>query len=253
MCVLAFAWRAHPRWRLILAGNRDELHVRPADPLAHWPDAGHVLAGRDRLSGGTWLGVSEQGRLAVVTNLRGFGGPKIDAPSRGLLLSDMLRGEGEFVNPAEDVLETFSPFNLIRVENDEAVFWTNQPGPVRRPLASGVYGLSNGELDEPWPKTLRLKAIVSDWLDGEADRPEALLDGLQDERRDTDGSIPAVASDVPFEPRISPIFIRGPIYGTRCGTVVAIDAQGRGRILERRFDVDGQVTGQTDLTFAWPH
>jgi uncharacterized protein with NRDE domain len=165
----------------------------------------------------------------------------------------MLRGEGEFVNPAEDVLETFSPFNLIRVENGEAVFWINQPGPVRRPLGAGVYGLSNGELDEPWPKTLRLKAIVSNWLDGEADRPEALLDGLQDEQRDTDGSIPAVASDVLFEPRISPIFIRGPIYGTRCGTVVAIDAQGRGRILERRFDVDGQVTGQTDLAFAWPH
>lgn len=252
MCVLAFAWRAHPRWSLVLAGNRDELHARPADPLARWPDADHVLAGRDRLSGGTWLGVSEQGRLAVVTNLRGFGGPKTEAPSRGRLLGDMLRGAGEFLDPSDAVLETFSPFNLIRVENDEAVFWTNQPAPVRRPLASGLYGLSNGELDEPWPKTLRLKATLAGWLEGAADHPETLLDGLRDERLGLDGAIPAQPSDVPFEPRNSSVFIRGPIYGTRCGTVVAIDAEGRGRILERRFDADGQITGETDQAFAWP-
>src|SRR3546814_7142869 len=64
MCVLAFAWRAHPHWPLIAAGNRDELHARPAQPLARWDRPDHLLAGRDLQSGGTWLGVSEQGRFA---------------------------------------------------------------------------------------------------------------------------------------------------------------------------------------------
>ena len=73
MCVLALAFRSHPGWPLVLAGNRDELHARPAAPLAHWQDAPEVLGGRDLEGGGTWLGVAEAGRLAVVTNLRGFG------------------------------------------------------------------------------------------------------------------------------------------------------------------------------------
>ncbi|GAA0217010.1 uncharacterized protein with NRDE domain [Brevundimonas nasdae] len=250
MCVLALAWRAHPRWRLVLAGNRDELHARPADPLARWAEAEHVIAGRDRLSGGTWLGVSEQGRLAVVTNLRGFGGPRANAPSRGLLLSDMLRGEGDFIDPTDAELERFSPFNLIRVIGDAATFWTNQPEPQRQDLSPGVYGLSNGQLDEPWPKTVRLKTIMSDWL-ANSDAPDVLMDGLHEDRLEQEGVVPAEPSDAPWEPRVSPIFIRNPQYGTRCSTVVMIDAQGRGLITERRFDASGTATGQTRLEFAF--
>ena len=99
MCVLAFAWNAHPRWRLVLAGNRDELHERPAAPLARWREPDHILAGRDLLAGGTWLGVSEQGRLAVVTNLRGFGPPAPDMASRGALVRDVLAGDGAHADP----------------------------------------------------------------------------------------------------------------------------------------------------------
>lgn len=251
MCVLALAWQAHPRWRLVLAGNRDELHARHADPLGRWAGAEHLIAGRDRLSGGTWLGVSEQGRLAVVTNLRGFGGPKPDAPSRGLLLSDMLRGAGEFADPTDAELERFSPFNLIRVLGEVASFWTNQPEPQRQDLTPGVYGLSNGQLDEPWPKTVRLKAILSDWLVN-SDDPDGLLDGLHEDRLEQEGVVPADPSDAPWEPRVSPIFIRNPLYGTRCSTVVMIDAQGRGLITERRFDASGTATGQTALRFDFP-
>jgi uncharacterized protein with NRDE domain len=252
MCVLAMAWRAHPRWRLVVAGNRDELHARPAEPLARWPEDRSLLAGRDLLSGGTWLGVSEQGRFAVVTNLRGFGGPRPEAPSRGLLLKDLLLGNGPFADPDDPALAAFSPFNLIQVQGGEAAFWTNQPAPVRRRLEAGIYGLSNGRLDEPWPKTVRLKAIMEGWLSADATSPAALLDGLQEDRLTGPADLPVEPSDVPLEPRVSPIFIRNPVYGTRCGTVVAIDAEGQGIIIERRFDAAGAVSGQTALPFAWP-
>ena len=56
MCLLVLAWNAHPRYRLVLAANRDEYHERPADPLARWP-APDMLAGRDQKAGGTWLGL----------------------------------------------------------------------------------------------------------------------------------------------------------------------------------------------------
>lgn len=252
MCVLALAWRAHPRWRLVLAGNRDERHARPAEPLARWSEADHVLAGRDQVSGGTWLGVSEEGRFGVVTNIRGHGGPSPDAPSRGLLLKDLLFGKGRYADPPVEDFQAFSPFNLIRIRGAEAEFWSNQPTPVRAPLEPGLYGLSNGRLDEAWPKTTRLKTILADWLAAGTDRPEPLLDGLQEERLDGRPLAPTLPSEAPPEPWTTPIFIRHPVYGTRCGTVVTVDERGRGLMIERRFDADGAVIGETALRFTWP-
>lgn len=252
MCVLALAWRAHPRWCFIVAGNRDELHTRPAAPLARWAETQHLLAGRDLLSGGTWMGVSEQGRFAVVTNLRGFEAPRPEAPSRGWLLRDDLSRDGAYADPDDAALDAFSPFNLIRIQGDKAEFRTNRPKPSRRTLEPGVYGLSNGGLDEPWPKTERLKAILKGWLEGDADHPETLLDGLQEDRLTGPNDQPLPPSDAPFEPAVSPIFIRNPLYGTRCGTVVAVDEEGQGVIVERRFDAEGRITGETTLPFTWP-
>jgi len=198
------------------------------------------------------MGVSERGRFAVVTNLRGFEAPRPDAPSRGWLLRDGLIGEGAYADPDNALLDGFSPFNLIHVQTDKAEFQTNRPTPSRRPLAPGVYGLSNGALDEPWPKTERIKALLSDWLDTGADCLERLLDGLQEDHLSGLPGLPIPPSDAPFEPAVSPIFIRNPLYGTRCGTVVAVDEHGQGAIVERRFDTHGAITGQTALPFTWP-
>lgn len=250
MCVLAFAWRAHPRWPLILAGNRDELHDRPAAPLARWTDA-PVIAGRDLKSGGTWLGVSETGRLAVVTNLRGFGAPEPGRASRGALVTDMLAGAGAAADPDAAPLDGYNPFNLIVAETERAWFLTNRPVPARTLLAPGIYGLSNGRLDEPWPKMLRLKAALLDWLMGATEVPERLLDALGERILPEEGVRAAPPSDVPQEPALSPVFILNPVYGTRCSTVVAIDAAGAGRIVERRYAVDGRVTGETESRFSW--
>lgn len=252
MCVLAFAWRSHPRWQLIAAGNRDELHDRPAAPLARWNEPDHLIAGQDLLSGGTWLGVSEQGRFAVVTNLRGHGAPQPDRASRGALVADLLAGEGRYADPDRAELSDFNPFNLIVADRTRSMFLSNRPDAARSTLDSGIYGVSNGSLDEPWPKTLRLKAIMLDWIVRDANRPEALLDGLREDLLPDAGIHTAGPSDVPQEPALSPIFIRNPVYGTRCSTVVAIDDRGRGVIIERRYGVAGDPVGQTRLDFAWP-
>lgn len=252
MCVLAFAWRAHPRWPLVVAGNRDELHARPAQPLARWDRPSHLIAGRDLQSGGTWLGVSEQGRFAVVTNLRGYGMPEPDRPSRGELVTDVLSGEGSYADPRSAQLSDFNPFNLIAADRDQACFLSNRPKDVRTLLAPGIYGLSNGALDEPWPKTLRLKGMLLEWIVRDAKQPEVLLDDLREESLPGVGMRTAVSSDAPQEPPLTPIFIRNPVYGTRCSTVVAIDDRGRGVIIERRYDPAGDAAGETSLPFSWP-
>jgi uncharacterized protein with NRDE domain len=48
------------------------------------------------------------------------------------------------------------------------------------------------------------------------------------------------------------VFVRNGLYGTRCSTVAALDAEGRGVMIERRFDAEGRPTGQTELAFHWP-
>jgi uncharacterized protein with NRDE domain len=252
MCVLAFAWQAHPRWRLVVAGNRDELHARPAAPLARWDAPTHLLAGRDLLSGGSWLGISEQGRFVVVTNLRGFGTPEPDRVSRGQLVTDLLANDGAYGDPERADLADFNPFNLIMADRAQARFLSNRPATARVRLEHGIYGLSNGGLDEPWPKTTQLKGCLLDWIVAGATAPEALLDALAIDTLPDVGLRPPGPSDAPQEAQDSPIFIRNPVYGTRCSTVVAIDAEGQGAIIERRFDENGATNGETSLTFSWP-
>ncbi len=254
MCIVAFAWQSHPRWKLIAIGNRDEMHARPAQALGRWDDPTHLLAGRDTQAGGTWLGVSEQGRLAVVTNLSGHGTPDSDKKSRGDLLKDFLSGEGPYSDFSTPDFPDFNPFNLITVTRDKALIHSNRPKSVSNILIPGIYGLSNGPLDKPWPKSGYLKNALKQWMNESAESPELLLDALMDQTSHRPQMESGNDSDVApsFEPQYSPIFIRNPVYGTRCSTVVAIDHKGKGSIIERRFASSGTTTGQTALAFSWP-
>lgn len=235
-----------------MAGNRDELHVRPTAALARWESPEQLIAGRDLQSGGTWAGVSEQGRFAVVTNLRGYDAPSAERASRGALVVDQLAGEGQYADPDRADLDDFNPFNLIVADRERALFLSNRPELVRSPLGPGLYGLSNGALDAPWPKTLRLKQMLLDWIVSGAVEPHDLLDDLDEDRLPDTGLVPREPSEVDQEPIMSPIFIRNQVYGTRCSTVVAIDVDGQGAIGERRYSPSGEVIGETVLRFSWP-
>ncbi|MDG2003023.1 MAG: NRDE family protein [Novosphingobium sp.] len=251
MCVAAVAWQAHPRWHLVAIGNRDEFHERPAAPLARWDEPGGILAGRDLKSGGTWLGMSEAGRFALVTNLRGYGDPDPNRASRGSLVTDQLTGEGAYADQKIANFMDFNPFNLILADKHEANFLSNRPQEIRTRLAHGIYGLSNGTLDEPWPKTLQLKAALLDWLTSESDDFTPLFDALASETLPDIGLHPSQPSDIAQEASDTPVFIRNSIYGTRCSTVVAIDRDGKGAVVERRFEPDGQGSGETHFNFDW--
>lgn len=242
MCVLACAWRAHPEWQLVMIGNRDELHARSAAPLARWEDPSMVIAGRDLEAGGTWLGVSDHGRFAVVTNVANPDGPQPGMASRGQLVADLIDGSGLYAQPQETDLGGFNPFNVIAVADGQASLLTNKPTPARRDLDPGLYGLSNSLADENWPKTDRIKSLLQDWLSNGSRDHDMLLDAL---RSDDEPQVE------PRRARHSPIFIRNPVYGTRCSTVVTVDRQGQGQIVERRYNPDGSATGDTRIAFSW--
>jgi uncharacterized protein with NRDE domain len=232
MCVAAIAWAAHPRWQLVVAGNRDEFHRRPAAPLARWNNG--IVAGRDLEAGGTWLGVAD-GRFALVTNRRAEGWPRPGMASRGGLVTGHLLGI-EVGDPA-----AMNPFNLINAGSGRARLLTNFPALESRDLSTGVHTLSNGGLDEMWFKERRLAAALGAWLAGN-DPPQALLAPLADPSPDPDSS----------ETVHSPVFIVNPTYGTRCSSVIAIDVAGHGTIIERSYDATGATTGTVRLEFTWP-
>ena len=232
MCVVTIAWEAHPEWWLLVAGNRDEFHARASAPLGHWADNPQIIAGRDLVSGGGWIGVSETGRFAVVTNIRDADRPNPDKVSRGGLVADYLATGHTPIS-----LDVFNPFNLIVVGTENAHYLSNRPVPTSKVLAPGIHGLSNAIPNEYWPRKDRLDTAVADWFAKDATHPAELLDTLYDETSpDRDAH---------------PIFIRSPVYGTRCSTVIAVDRKGQGQIIERRFGADGTANGETALRFTW--
>lgn len=257
MCLTALAWNLHPRWRLLLIGNRDEFHARPTAPLGRWattPGGPQVLAGRDLQSGGTWLGLDDKGRCAVVTNFR-VAEAEAEAEtrtgtSRGSLPLDFLAGTQSAQRHAEAVradARQYSPFNLLLVDQTHCMHVGNHPAATARRLEPGLHGISNGGLDLPWPKTVRLGAALQAWMESDSEDMAPLWRALADESVPADHELPDTGVGLELERMLAPAFIRGPTYGTRASTIVTIDLEGRGWISERRFGPDGMFEGETTL------
>jgi len=206
VCLILFAWQAHPRYSLVVAANRDEFHQRPSAAANFWEDDPGILAGRDLQGGGTWLGITRSGRFAAITNYREPLVPEIPMEhSRGHLVRDFLHDDGA-------------------------------------PLA-GSHGLSNHLLDTDWPKVHSGRERLDELLEDENLEPEALFELLTDQAL-TPGEIPERLEErLAPEQLMKHYFIVSPVYGTRCSTVVLVGRDGGVQFVERQFDPEGNETG----------
>lgn len=235
MCLILFALSAHPRYSLVLAANRDEFFARPTRAAHWWEDAPEVLAGRDLRGGGSWLGVTKRGRWAAVTNFREPGSIRADAPSRGALVSDFLRGDLPPERYLEDLLARagdFNGFNLL-VGDASGAWWLSNRGDGVLPVAPGVHGLSNHLLDTPWPKVERGRRELERVL--AAPEPDALLDLLLDRTLAADHLLPETGVGRELERELSASFILTPDYGTRSSTALLLSRDGTALLRERTF------------------
>ena len=259
MCLLVVAWLSHPRYRLVVAGNRDEFHDRPAAPLGWWADEPGILAGRDLRAGGTWLGVARSGRFGFLTNFRDAEAASAgaSAPSRGQLVPGFLRDAAPpdgFLDRLHASAGQFAGFNLLVGDRSGLHYYSNVGGAAPRALPPGVYGLSNHRLDEPWPKLVRTRERFAAALAREEPDAETLLDLLADATPGADGPASPRTPGLPpdLERALSAPFVRHARYGTRCSTVLQIDVDGRTVVHERRFDDAGAKAGTTRIEFRNP-
>jgi uncharacterized protein with NRDE domain len=243
MCLILFAYDAHPEYRLVLAANRDEFYERPTAPAAPWEDDPRVVAGRDLRGGGTWMGITREGRWSALTNFRDPRDFDRPAPSRGHLVADFLRGEAApeaYLASLRPRAGEYNGFNLLVGDPDSAWWFSNRGGGPGERLSPGVHGLSNHLLDTPWPKVERGRRALGRLLE-EADalEPDLLLELLLDRTFAADHELPDTGVGRERERMLSSLFIVSPDYGTRSSSALLIDRAGRGLLVERTYERGG--------------
>jgi uncharacterized protein with NRDE domain len=250
MCLVLIAWRTDAKYPCVIAANRDELHSRPTAAAQWWRSSPPILAGRDLLAGGTWLGITRTGRFAALTNYRDPEQRREGTPSRGALVTAILESNDSVLQSLDFLREVggrYNGFNLIFSDGERLAIYESLPGEGRE-LGPGIYGLSNHLLDTPWPKVQTAKSRLATALSN-LQSTEATLALLRDDQPAPDDQLPRTGVGLPWERLLSSAFVRAKDYGTRCSTVVRTDQHSLAYFDEWTWDAKGEQTGAASFRF----
>jgi uncharacterized protein with NRDE domain len=256
MCLILFAVDSHPQFPLVVAANRDEFYARPTRPLQPWPEAPQLLAGKDLNAGGTWLGLTRNGRFAAVTNARDSNVPP-QPRSRGALTLDFLLSDITPAAYAQQIWQQgshYAGFNLLIGDRSGLYYCSNSEMPPQR-LGPGIYGIANASLDTPWPKVESGKADLRSALQDDVD-PAALLRILRDDPPAA-GAMPNHNQQEILEHVLATRFLRSANYGTRAATALLLNRNGNACVWEQNFASGGmpeqlsQYEWALDPSSAW--
>ena len=237
MCLINVHYNQHPNYPFILVANRDEEYARPTEAAHFWKDHPSILAGRDLLQMGTWLGISKNGYFAAVTNFRDpKEGPK--PKSRGEIVTNFLTGDGEipsFIENLRQNRDLYGGYNVLLWNGEKFVHYNNRFDEVN-PIQPGTHSLSNCSLNTPWPKVVKAKNKLREYVTQTIDiKVEDLLAIVSDTEVAKDQFLPDTGVGLEWERRLSAMFIKMPNYGTRNSTVVLVDHQNNVSFVERTF------------------
>lgn len=249
MCLIAFALHAHPDYPLVLVAHRDEFLARRTQAAHRWEDAPTLIAGRDLEQGGTWMGITEAGRFAALTNYRNPAlDPKTPLRSRGALVSDFLRSDSTpeaYLQAIAGSDADFAGYNLLvgdfSAKGEAALWYHSNRAEGTVPVSAGIHGLSNALLDTPWWKTQQAKQrLQAKIVEGGAATAREYIALLRDDARAPEELLPATGIPTEMEAALSSMFISLPHYGTRCATFIAFRADGSHMFVEQQT-ADGAV------------
>lgn len=254
MCLIALAWQVSPTNPLLVAANRDEFHARPAQAAQFWGDDPGVLAGRDLRAGGTWLGLSREGRFAAITNIRDPDSTGPAPRSRGELTADFLRGAvpiEAYLTEISERVDSYLGFNLLVSDGRELWYLHGVAGGAPERLKPGVYGLSNAALDVPWPKVRIAKEALEALVASDPDPDhEALAACVADRTLARADDLVGHGLEGEMAVRLSGQFIVTDTYGTRCRSTLRYASTGDLSFREERFDARGDSIGREDFLLS---
>ena len=237
MCLIVFAIGVHPRYPFILAGNRDEFYERPAKPAFIWDTKPEIIAGKDEKAGGTWLGVSAQGRFAALTNFRDMRQIKENAPSRGYIVRDILtspKSVPDFLDKLKKTAPDYNGFNLIAGTTDSLYYFSSIRNEYHN-IIPGIYSISNAFLGTSWPKTDRTEKAFKKIIQADTIENEELFNMLQYQKTYPNEKLPDTGLPDSLEKAVSAVFIKTENYGTRCSTLVMADRHSKINFEERSY------------------
>ena len=242
MCLIAFSYKTHPKYKLILAANRDEFYQRPTRAAQFWNKEGmpHILAGKDLKAGGTWMGITKSGKWGALTNYRDLSNIKEDAPSRGALILDFLNHNNshkDYLTNLKDKASAYNGFNLLVGGKDTILHYSNESNQITE-IAPGIHGLSNALLDTSWPKLDQAKKELERVTSEEDFDKEELFKILKNPEKAPDDTLPSTGISKELEKAVSSIFIKTENYGTMCSTLFFIDYEGNAEFIERRYNTE---------------
>jgi len=253
MCLMLIAYNYHPDYPLIVASNRDEFYNRQTEPLA-MRNQQQMLCGLDREAGGTWLAAGKSGRIAALTNVREPERHSVNAPSRGLLVSQCVLSAQTLPECLTDIMQqadNYNGFNLITADSSGLYCHSNRTATVQE-LPTGLYGLSNHQLDTAWPKVTTAKALFRDALDAPGIlNHEKLFKLLRNNESPHNSLLPDTGVGPVWERILAPIFIHSELYGTRTSSLVLLARDGRLRFIERTHGQPGSSDIPDTREFAF--
>lgn len=252
MCLAVIAYQAHPDWPLMVIANRDEFYERPSAIMHPWQDQPGLLAGQDLRAGGTWLGLTDSDRFALLTNVRDPKTNKTGTPSRGELPESFLKTSKpakDFMHALSSVADQYNGFNLLVSDGDELWHGSNHQTPFAQAVKPGVHGLSNALLDTPWPKTVRTRQKLANYIKNMSSPcSSSLLDMMLDREGAPDDQLPDTGIRLERERLLASPFIVSPDYGTRCVTIALRRADGFWWVQEDSYSSTGRLANRTRWT-----
>lgn len=237
MCLILFAYDYHPRYKLVVAANRDEFYERPTLPVGYWEDNPNILAGKDLREGGTWMGITTAGRFAALTNYRDPTRNNPEAPSRGHLVLNYLKKDIEpevYLSSIADGGKDYKGFNLLVGNYDSMYYFSNYDKAMRK-LEKGIYGLSNSLLDVPWPKVTKGSKTLTEILQNEDIEVESLFTMMADCEQPEDQDLPDTGVGIELERMLGPAFVMSDNYGTSLSTVILVGHDRKINLWERTY------------------
>jgi uncharacterized protein with NRDE domain len=252
MCLIVFSNNVHKNYKLIFAANRDEFYDRPTAQAGFWGEHPNLLAGKDLQAGGTWMGITTEGKFAAITNFRDLKNHQSDAPSRGKLTLDFLVNDihpEDYYEKLKVDLSSYNGFNFIYGSIDQLYYFSNKKEGLQK-LQPGVHGISNALLDTPWPKVEKSKQHLKKLIGGPEIHPGDVLNILNDTTIAKDGELPDTGVGLGLERLLSPIFIKTEKYGTRSSSVVVADIENNVKFVEKTYYEETGIFSNKEFNFT---